>query len=77
VLFFAHWRLWRSRAARVQAQLSLAAGALLLAAFISVEAARLSGGVTWISAVVGALTFSTAIGLNFIPGALRRRQTSK
>ncbi|ANP47528.1 hypothetical protein [Candidatus Viadribacter manganicus] len=74
----AHVRLWRMRGAGAQTRLTLAAGALLLAAFVTVEVTRGDGDADWLGAVVGALSFAAAIGVNFVPGVVRRSQvTSK
>jgi hypothetical protein len=74
LILFAHVWLWRQRGAEVQTRLSLGAGSLLLAAFITLEVTRADGDADWLGAVVGALSFAAAIGVNFIPGAVRRRQ---
>ncbi|MGQ0534104.1 MAG: hypothetical protein ACT4OF_15645 [Caulobacteraceae bacterium] len=71
-LFFANWRLWRSRNAEPQARLSLGAGALLSAAFVAVEVVRADGEADWIGAVIGGLAFAMAIGANFAPGIVRQ-----
>jgi hypothetical protein len=73
LLFFANWRLWRARGAERQARLALCAGALLLAAFVAIEAIRADGAANWIGAVVGGLAFAMAIGANFAPGVVRER----
>jgi hypothetical protein len=73
LLFFANWRLWRARGAERQARIALCAGALLLAAFVAVEAIRADGAANWIGAVVGGLAFAMAIGANFAPGVVRER----
>ncbi len=67
LLFLAHLPLWRSRNALAQTRLVLGAGALLLAAFITVEVTRNDGDADWLGALVGALSFAAAIGVNFIP----------
>lgn len=67
LLFLAHLPLWRSRKALAQTRLVLGAGALLLAAFITVEVTRNDGDADWLGALVGALSFAAAIGVNFIP----------
>ena len=78
LLFLAHLPLWRSRGAAAQTRLALGAGALLLAAFITVEVTRSDGDADWLGAVVGALSFAAAIGVNFAPGvAPVRAQTSR
>lgn len=70
----AHVQIWRTRGAELQTRLTLAASALLLAAFVTLEVTRADGDADWLGAVVGALSFAAAIGVNFIPGATRRRQ---
>ncbi len=77
LLFLAHTPLWRSRGAAAQTRLALGAGALLLAAFITAEVTELDGSADWIGAVIGALSFAAAIGVNFIPGVVLARQTSR
>lgn len=78
LLFLAHLPLWRSRGAAAQTRLVLGAGALLLAAFVTVEVTRNDGDADWLGAVVGALSFAAAIGVNFVPGiAPGRTQTSR
>lgn len=74
LLLFAHLWLWRQRAAEVQTRLTLAAASLLLAAFVTLEVTRSDGDADWLGAVVGALSFAAAIGVNFIPGVVRQRQ---
>lgn len=76
VVLLAHVWLWRQRGAEVQTRAALAAGALLLAAFITLEVTRADGDADWLGAVVGALSFAAAIGVNFIPGVVRQRQTT-
>lgn len=71
-----HAWLWRKRAAEVQTRATLAAGALLLAAFVTLEVTRADGDADWLGAVVGAFSFAAAIGVNFIPGAVRVRQVT-
>lgn len=70
----AHARLWHIRGAELQTRLTLGAGALLLAAFVTLEVTRADGDADWLGAVIGALSFAAAIGVNFIPGVIRRRQ---
>lgn len=74
IMLLAHAWLWRSRGAEVQTRVCLAAGPLLLAAFVTLEVTRAEGAAAWLGATVGALSFAAAVGLNFIPGALRQRQ---
>lgn len=74
LLLFAHLWLWRQRGAEVQTRLTLAAASLLLAAFVTLEVTRSDGDADWLGAVVGALSFAAAIGVNFIPGIVRQRQ---
>ncbi len=77
LLFFANLALWRHRGAAAQTRLALGAGALLLAAFVTAEVTSMDGSADWIGAVVGALSFAAAIGVNFIPGVVPARQTSR
>lgn len=70
----AHVQIWRTRGAESQTRLTLAASALLLAAFVTLEITRADGDADWLGAVVGALSFAAAIGVNFVPGVVRRRQ---
>lgn len=70
----AHVQLWRTRGAGLQTRLTLAGSALLLAAFVTLEVTRADGDAEWLGAVAGALSFAAAIGVNFIPGVIRRRQ---
>lgn len=74
LVLLAHIWLWRKRAAEAQTRFTLAAGALLLAAFVTLEVTRADGDADWLGAVVGALSFAAAIGVNFVPGVVRRRQ---
>jgi len=76
ILLFAHTWLWRKRGAEVQTRMTLASGALLLAAFVTLEVTRADGDADWLGAVVGALSFAAAIGVNFIPGLVRQRQVT-
>ncbi len=76
LVLMAHVQLWRSRSAEVQTRLTLACGALLLAAFVTLEVTRSDGDADWLGAVVGALSFAVAIGVNFVPGVVRRRQST-
>ena len=68
LVLMAHVQLWRSRSADVQTRLTLASGALLLAAFVTLEVTRADGDADWLGAVLGALSFAAAIGVNFVPG---------
>jgi hypothetical protein len=70
VFFWAHWVFWRARGANAQTRLALAAGALLLAAFCTVEAIRAERLPEWVGALVAALSFSIAIVINFAPGVV-------
>ena len=70
IFFWAHWVFWRARGANAQTRLSLAAGALLLAAFCTVEAIRAERLPEWVGALVAALSFSIAIVINFAPGVV-------
>lgn len=76
-LFLAQMPLWRRRGAAAQTRLTLGAGALLLAAFVTLEVTSLDGGADWAGAVVGALSFAAALGVNFVPGVVPERQTSR
>lgn len=71
IMFFAHWVLWRGRGANLRTRLSLGAGALMLAALVTLlalQAHEPSAEPDWIGAVVGAGAFALAIGLNFANG---------
>jgi hypothetical protein len=72
----AHFWLWRSRGSEVQTRLALGAGSLMLAAFVTLEVTRADGDADWLGAVIGALSFAGAIGVNFLPNIVRRRQTT-
>ncbi|MEQ1493804.1 MAG: hypothetical protein ABL932_25005, partial [Terricaulis sp.] len=76
LVLIAHVQLWRSRSAEVQTRLTLACGGLLLAAFVTLEVTRADGDADWLGAVVGALSFAAAIGVNFVPGVVRRTQST-
>ncbi|MEQ1818982.1 MAG: hypothetical protein ABL871_10255 [Terricaulis sp.] len=76
LILLAHVQLWRSRSAEVQTRLTLASGALLVAAFVTLEVTRADGDADWLGAVVGALSFAAAIGVNFVPGVIRQRQST-
>jgi hypothetical protein len=76
LILLAHFWLWRRRGALVQTRLSLASGALLIAAFATLEVTRSDGDADWLGAVVGALSFAAAIGVNFIPSAVRARHAT-
>jgi hypothetical protein len=73
LILLAHAWIWRQRGAEPQTRISLASGALLVAAFLTLEVTRADGDSDWLGAVVGALSFAGAIGVNFIPGLVRRR----
>lgn len=68
LLFGAHWVFWRARADHLQTRLVFGAAALLLAAFVTVEAMRAPGLPDWGRAIAGAASFALALGLNFAPG---------
>lgn len=72
ILFWAHWVLWRGRGANLRTRLSLGAGALMMAAMVTLIALQASDpaadGSDWIGACVGAVAFALAIGLNFANG---------
>jgi peptidoglycan/LPS O-acetylase OafA/YrhL len=74
LVLMAHFYLWRTRGAEQQTRLTLASGALLIAAFVTLEVTRADGDAEWLGAVVGALSFAAAIGVNFLPGVVRQRQ---
>ncbi|MEZ5958622.1 MAG: hypothetical protein R3C27_15575 [Hyphomonadaceae bacterium] len=76
LVLLAHAWLWRKRAAEAQTRMTLATGALLLAAFVTLEVTRADSDADWLGAVVGALSFAAAIGVNFIPGVVRVRQVT-
>lgn len=67
-LFWAHWAFWRRRGADTRARTALAAGALLTAAFVTLELMRWPDAPRWIGALTGALAFALAIVLTFAPG---------
>ncbi|MEZ5961447.1 MAG: hypothetical protein R3C30_13630 [Hyphomonadaceae bacterium] len=75
-LLLTHAWLWRKRLAEVQTRITLATGSLLVAAFLTLEVTRADGDADWLGAVIGALSFAAAIGVNFVPGVVRRRQTT-
>ncbi len=68
VLFWAHWVFWRARGADLQTRLALGAGSLLLAAFVTIEAVRAEAIPQWMSAMICAISFASAIVINFAPG---------
>jgi hypothetical protein len=68
VLFGAHWVFWRARGADLQTRLVFGACALLLAAFVTLEALGAEGLPDWAGALAGAISFALALGLNFAPG---------
>jgi hypothetical protein len=72
IMFWAHWVLWRGRGANLRARLSLGTGALTLAAMVTLMALQAheptAEGPDWIGAVVGAVAFALAIGINFADG---------
>ena len=76
IVLLAHAWLWRKRAAEVQTRMTLASGMLLLAAFVTLEVTRADGDADWLGAVVGALSFAAAIGVNFVLGVVRQRQVT-
>ncbi len=73
LLFFGHWAFWREHGSHTQTRLALAAAALLMAAFITVETVRAEDVPGWLAALVGALLFALAIVINFAPGVVRAR----
>ncbi len=68
VLFGAHWVFWRARGDSLQTRLVFGGGALLLAAFVTLEALRAQALPDWAGALAGAGSFALALGLNFAPG---------
>lgn len=72
LMFWAHWVLWRGRGANLRTRLSLGAGALMMAAMVTLLALQANDpaaeGPDWIGACVGAVAFALAIGLNFANG---------
>ena len=77
IMFWAHWVLWRGRGANLRTRLSLGAGALMLAAMVTLIALQASdpaaAGPDWIGATIGAVAFALAIGLNFADGVTLNR----
>lgn len=67
IMFGAHWVLWRGRGANLRTRLSLGASALLMAAMVTLIALQ-GDAPDWVGAVVGAVAFALAIGLNFSNG---------
>jgi|CXWL01.1.fsa_nt_gi hypothetical protein len=67
LLFGAHWVFWRARGSNLRTRLSLAGGALMAAAALTlgVLEARAADG---LGALVGAAAFALAIIVNFAPG---------
>lgn len=72
IMFWAHWVLWRGRGANLRTRLSLGAGALMIAAMVTLMALQArdpaAPGPDWMGAIVGAAAFALAIGLNFANG---------
>jgi hypothetical protein len=68
ILFWAHWAFWRAQGAEARTRLALAAGALLTAAAIALEAMRWPNAPDWAGALAGASAFALAIIINFAPG---------
>jgi hypothetical protein len=68
ILFLAHWVFWRARGAEAQTRVAFGAGALLLAAAVTLHTMRTENVPDWLEALVGALSFALAIGVNFAPG---------
>jgi hypothetical protein len=72
LMFWAHWVLWRGLGANLRTRLSLGAGTLLLAAMATLMALQArdpsEAGPDWVGAIVGAVAFALAIGLNFANG---------
>jgi hypothetical protein len=69
-LFSVHWVFWRARGDDPQTRITLAAAALTLAAFITMEASNASGLPPWAGPLSAALSFALAIGINFAPGVV-------
>ncbi|MGE0743505.1 MAG: hypothetical protein AB7O98_19395 [Hyphomonadaceae bacterium] len=68
IFFWAHWVFWRSHGAGIQTRLALASGALLTAAFVTLEMVRVESAPDWAVGIVGATSFALALGINFAPG---------
>jgi len=70
VLAWAHWVFWRARGSETCTRVALGAGALLTAAFVTLEATRWEDAPQWLGALIGAVAFALAICLNFAPGVV-------
>ncbi|MGD9815963.1 MAG: hypothetical protein AB7Q23_15085 [Hyphomonadaceae bacterium] len=68
VMYGAHWVFWRARGSEARTHIAMGAGALMMAAFLTAEAMQAEGWPDWAGALVGALSFALAIGINFAPG---------
>lgn len=68
ILYWAHWVFWRARGSEVRTHIAMGAGALMMAAFLTMEALQAPGWPDWAGALIGALSFALAIGINFAPG---------
>ena len=68
ILFWAHWAFWRARGTDTRARTALAAGALLTAAFVTLQLMRWPDAPEWLAALGGAVAFALAIVVNFAPG---------
>lgn len=68
IMFWANWVFWRARGAEVRTRVALAAGAMLLACYVTLEMVRIPDMPDWASALVGAVAFALAIAINFASG---------
>lgn len=68
IVFWAHWVFWRARGNDTRTRVSLGAGALLTACWVTLEAISWQGAPSWVSALIGAIAFALAIVINFAPG---------
>jgi hypothetical protein len=76
LLFCAHWAFWRAHGANVRTRIALGAAATMSACFITLEAMHpqnAGAAPDTLSALIGALSFATAIVVNFAPGVTARR----
>ena len=58
----------RARGNDTRTRVSLGAGALLTACWVTLEAISWQGAPSWVSALIGAIAFALAIVINFAPG---------
>jgi hypothetical protein len=70
IFFWSSWVFWRARGSNLRTRLAMGAGALMAAAFVTLEAMRPADGGApgTLNALIGALSFALAIVLNFAPG---------